>query len=115
MKYGLTEQNITKITNLFANNSNVEEAILFGSRAKGNYKEGSDIDVCLKGENLSLQDIISLQIAYDDTYLLYKLDLVIYNKITEPNLINHIDRIGVRLYQNSVKMNDNSFQNKNVA
>ena len=105
--YGLSQENITKIINCIATPSNVEEAILFGSRAKGNYKEGSDIDICIKGEKLTLKDIYTIQDAYDETYLLYKLDIVIYHKITEPALVEHIERTGIKIYSKK--------ENRNVA
>jgi predicted nucleotidyltransferase len=70
------------------------EIILFGSRSKGNYREGSDIDLALKGPAVSLEDRGRLLARYEDLYLPWKLDLVIYDLITDPALKNHIDRYG---------------------
>lgn len=105
MPYGINDNNWNKIMMLIANQPNVDEAILFGSRAKGNFREGSDIDVCIKGEKLTLQDVYSILKAYDDTYLLYKLDLLIYNQINEPALKEHIDRVGVTFFKRNKQKN----------
>ena len=75
----------------------VERVILFGSRAKGNYRDGSDIDLCLYG-NISLGQIYILQDLLDDLMLPYKFDLIVYNTINNPELIEHIERVGVALY-----------------
>jgi predicted nucleotidyltransferase len=53
--FGLRKSDIQNIISVLQSEKTVEEAIIFGSRAKGNYKEGSDVDIALKGKNLSLQ------------------------------------------------------------
>ena len=50
MRFGLTDETITKINTVFVKYSEIEEVVLYGSRAKGNYREGSDIDLTLKGD-----------------------------------------------------------------
>ncbi|MBS0626813.1 MAG: nucleotidyltransferase domain-containing protein, partial [Verrucomicrobia bacterium] len=47
MRYGLNELTIQKITDVFTKFPSIEKVVLYGSRAKGNYKNGSDIDLCL--------------------------------------------------------------------
>lgn len=47
MEYGLTQETIRKITGIFSRHTDIEEVILYGSRAKGNYAPGSDIDMTL--------------------------------------------------------------------
>lgn len=74
------------------------EALLFGSRAKGNYREGSDIDIALKGRHATLDLRDELLNAYEELNLPWKLDLVIYEQIQEPALKEHIDRVGRRLF-----------------
>lgn len=73
------------------------EVVLFGSRAKGNYREGSDIDLALKGPNLDLGAKDSLLARYDKLLLPWKLDVIVYSLIEEPALKEHIDRVGVLL------------------
>lgn len=101
MRFGLDEVDLSKLAMIFKGHDRIETAVLFGSRAKGNYKTGSDIDIAVKGEGINLNDLIELSNSYDELLLPYKIDLVIYDRITEPELRNHIDRVGIILYQKS--------------
>jgi predicted nucleotidyltransferase len=83
---------------VFAENAKVETAIIFGSRAKGNYKEGSDIDIVIKGLELNFEDRLNLMQKLDELGLPYKIDLINYYNITDLDLIDHIDRIGIMFY-----------------
>lgn len=86
---------------------NIREALIFGSRAKGNFRPGSDIDLALKGVGLTLKDILRLTAALDELDLPYHIDLVIYDRITEPDLKDHIDRLGIDLFQFAPNNQDN--------
>lgn len=99
MSFGLPDSLIEKITNILHNHSEVEEALIYGSRAKGNYREGSDIDMVLKGEHLN--ETIRNQIFWeiDELNSPYTLDLSIYHQITSQDLIQNIDRVGKSLFQ----------------
>ena len=99
MNYGLPETSIDKIKAVLANYSEVEKVILYGSRAKGNYKNGSDIDLTIIGNELTLATIYKIENDLDDLYLPYKIDLSIYEKISNSALIEHIDRIGIVFYE----------------
>ncbi|NKQ11782.1 nucleotidyltransferase domain-containing protein [Pseudomonas sp. SST3] len=99
---GLSEadaQSICKALGLFPK---VSEAILYGSRAKGNYRPGSDIDLTLKGNELSHQDLLDIELALDDLLLPYKIDLSLHHQIDNPQLIEHIDRVGKLFYKATV-------------
>lgn len=82
----------------------VEQAILFGSRAKGNFTNGSDIDIALKGRELNFE--IITQISYqlnEETNLPYTFDILNYHTLQEPDLIGHIDRVGIEIYRCEVE------------
>ena len=102
MAFGLSEHTINKLVNIFDGNNQVEEAILFGSRAKGNYREGSDIDITLKGKNLTLKTIKTIEVQIDNLFLPYEVNLVLFNYITNPLLIEHIERVGISIYNAKV-------------
>lgn len=87
------------ILNLFRSLPEGSEVILFGSRAKGNFREGSDIDLAIKGKRITQQHRDQCLVEYEDLYLPWRLDLVIYEFITESALREHIDRIGKCLSQ----------------
>ncbi|MCB0724991.1 MAG: nucleotidyltransferase domain-containing protein [Ignavibacteriae bacterium] len=93
-KFGLSEEYISSIKNILFRHPNIERVIIFGSRAKGNFRPGSDIDLALVGKDLSASDIIDLNIELDKIWCGYKVDLLIYDKITEQALKEHINRVG---------------------
>lgn len=94
---GLKSTEIEKIQMVFKNHSEIEKVILYGSRAKGNYKPYSDIDITLIGTiNLTLQNKIEVEL--DDLLLPYKFDVSIFYKIENRELIEHINRVGKTIY-----------------
>ena len=100
MKYGLSDQTLQKIRDVFLRYPQVEEAVLYGSRARGDYKNGSDIDLTLRGGTELTHTILS-QIAndLDDQLLPYTIDLSIFKNIRNPEMIEQIKRVGVALYK----------------
>ncbi|BDU51398.1 nucleotidyltransferase domain-containing protein [Haliovirga abyssi] len=99
MKYGLREKIIEELFEIFQENDKIKEVILFGSRAKGNFKNGSDIDLAIKGKNLNLVDLNKLLLKIDELDLPYEIDIIIYDKIKNIDLLEHIDRVGIALYK----------------
>ncbi len=99
MLYGLKEEVVKKINSIFAEYEEVQEVILYGSRAKGNYKPGSDIDLTLKGKNINLKVINKISLNLDDLLLPYTFDLSIYHQINNQDLIDHIKRVGKRFFK----------------
>jgi len=98
MIYGLKEMVVKQIKQVLSNYPDVQEAVLYGSRAMGNYEPGSDIDLTLKGEALTLKQLNAIEIDLDDLLLPYELDLSICHQIDNPDLLEHIERVGVVFY-----------------
>lgn len=102
MKYGLPQTAIDKIRTVLSRYPQVEKAVLYGSRAKGNYKNGSDIDLTLRGgSDLTLNVIYRILDDLDELLLPYTIDLSIFNDIGDPDVIEHIQRVGVTFYDKS--------------
>jgi uncharacterized protein len=99
MKFGLSNENIQKINAVFEKYSALEKVLIFGSRAKGNYREGSDIDLSLFGEALFINDITEIGSKLDELNLPYQFDLVLYSAITNPDFTEHINRVGKLFYE----------------
>ena len=97
--YGLKEIHINKIASVFANYPDIHKAILYGSRAKGNYREGSDIDISLVGDNIDLSLLLRIETELDNLLLPYFIDISIFNKIENQELVDHINRVGILLYE----------------
>lgn len=107
MSFGLPDELVEKFRIILQNHSEVEEALIYGSRAKGNYREGSDIDMVLKGKLLT-EDIRN-QIFWeiDELNSPYTIDLSIYHQITSQDLIQHIDRVGKPLFNRAIQTQSN--------
>ena len=102
MPFGISTSTITGITAIIAANSSVSRIVLFGSRAKGNPKPGSDIDIAVSGPGLSLQDFLDFSLQIDRMELAQKVDIIDFQKINDNDLIEHIRRIGVVLFENKL-------------
>ena len=94
---GIPDSYAKQISDLFKPLPKDAELILFGSRAKGNAREGSDIDIAIKGPSVSLEDRDKWLLKYDDLNLPWKLDVVVYKFIKEPAFKEHIDRVGIHI------------------
>ena len=99
MNNGLPDGAIAQIRTVFSRHPEVEKAILYGSRAKGNFKPGSDVDLTLMGADLTLEIMGQIQNELEDGLLPYRLDLSIFSQITHPDLIGHIQRVGAVFYE----------------
>ncbi|MBP5368119.1 MAG: nucleotidyltransferase domain-containing protein [Bacteroidales bacterium] len=103
MKYGLDDKYFNALISVFPRHPEVESVILYGSRAKGNYKPFSDIDITLKGSNLTRQHLGQIFTEIDDLLLPYFLDISIYNKLTDKGFIEAIDKTGVEIYRKNMR------------
>ena len=97
--FGLKYIHIKAIHSVLKKYRNVLIAVLYGSRAKGNYKNGSDIDLTLKGDNLDLSTLLKIENELDELFLPHKIDLSIFHKIENLDLIEHINRVGIVFYK----------------
>jgi len=100
-KTGLSPETLSKIKNVFKSHARIEKVILYGSRAKGNFRNGSDIDLTLVGKSLTTSELFKIENELDDLLLPYKIDLSILHNIENPGLIKHINRIGLLFFSNS--------------
>lgn len=97
--YGLIENDMAQIIAAIRQFDEIAAVVLFGSRAKGNYKTGSDVDLAVKGDRITHRTIAQLADALnEDLPLPYFFDIVHYNSLESPPLLEHIDRVGVVLY-----------------
>ena len=99
MKYGLKHNVLESIINIFSKYIKVEKVVLYGSRAKGNYKNGSDIDLTLIGKNINIQDLNEIHLELDELYLPYSFDISIFEKLENIDLVEHINRVGITIYE----------------
>lgn len=99
MQCGLSDTTIEKICNVLSRHSSVEKAVLYGSRAKGTFKPGSDIDLSLYGATITLNELGDIDSELDDLLLPYTFDLLIFDTLNHAKLREHIERVGKVFYQ----------------
>jgi uncharacterized protein len=100
MNHGLSAATVQAITNVFSRYPEIRKAVLYGSRAKGNYKPGSDIDLTLIGDDdLNLDRLFLIMDELDNLLLPYSIDLSLYRHIDDPDVLAHIRRVGEEFYR----------------
>lgn len=99
MKYGLRDEDLAYIISVISNFPEVERAVIFGSRAKGNEKPASDIDIAIFGEQVSFSTLSGLHSQLEEqSPLPYLFDIIDYTHTDHQKLKEHIDRIGKTIY-----------------
>lgn len=101
MKHGLSESTVERIQSVLAHFPDVEKAVLYGSRAMGTHRPGSDIDLTLCGSRLGQTQLARIDHALDDLLLPYKIDLSEMAAVTHPALLDHMRRVGLVFYEKS--------------
>lgn len=99
MNHGLSAATVDRIRSVLARHPEVEQAVLYGSRAKATHRPGSDIDLALCGSRLNHTLLARIDIELDDLLLPYQIDLSLLASVTHPALVDHIRRVGVVLYE----------------
>jgi predicted nucleotidyltransferase len=102
-RFGLKQTVIEQISHVLAIFPEVERAVLYGSRAKGKHKPGSDIDLALMGDQLTESRMLELETRLDDLLLPYKLDLCRFHALQNQSLIDHINRVGKDFFRRQPK------------
>jgi predicted nucleotidyltransferase len=98
MNCGLTDIELSKLHDVFSQYEDIEKVVLYGSRAKGNYKPFSDVDITLAGNTLTHNRCNRLSTDIDDLLLPYQFDISIFHTLKNPDLIDHIKRVGITIY-----------------
>jgi predicted nucleotidyltransferase len=98
-RFGLKQHTISAIQKVFARHPEIRQAVLYGSRAKGTHRPGSDIDLTLFGDALTYIQLNRIETEIDDLLLPYTVDLSLHAQIDNAGLLDHIQRIGQVFYQ----------------
>lgn len=99
MKFGLSDTVIKDLQDVFRRHANIKKVLIFGSRSKGNYRAGSDIDLAVIGNDIDYNLLLSILCEIDDLELLYSVDLLDYQKKKGTPIGDHIDRVGQVFYE----------------
>ncbi len=110
--YGMTEEELSVLRGLFARQKEIERAVLYGSRARGVHKPFSDVDITLLGTGISRSHLNHLLADIDESSLPYFFDISIFSRLTNPALIEQIEKTGVTLYRREDALRD--IEEKNI-
>ena len=98
--FGLRGSDMVIVLAILKEFPQVQEALIFGSRAKGNFRNGSDVDIAVKGPGLDLEIVSAISYRLnEETSLPYKFDILDYQSFHNPELTDHRNRIGVSVYK----------------
>ncbi len=104
MNHGISEGSMNMITNVMQSRKEIEKAIIFGSRAIGNYKKGSDVDIAICGDSITLDIVSEVSVKLNEELPLpYYFDILHYGSIKHKSLKKHIDDLGKVFYARSSK------------
>jgi len=104
-RFGLPQATLEQLNSVFTRYGAVQSVLIYGSRAKGDYRPGSDIDLVIKGDVIPFDEFMSLENQIDELMLPYTVDLSQYRTINNPELIAHIDRVGVEVFKREDHLN----------
>lgn len=96
--FGLLPTTLEKLNTVFAQHGAIDSVLIYGSRAKGNFRAGSDIDLTIKGDEIPFAEFMQIEDQIDDLLLPYTVDLSQYYQLENTDLVAHIDRVGVAIY-----------------
>lgn len=96
--FGIAQNTVNELNQIFNKYKNIEKVILYGSRAKGNYRDGSDIDLTIIGD-VEREDLMKIKDEIEDSYIPYLFDISIYNQLNSESLKEHINRVGKVFYK----------------
>lgn len=98
--FGLFDNELAEIVEVISSRESVESALIFGSRAKGCHRAGSDVDIAIKGVAVRHEDVLNVGYALnEESTLPYQFDIIDYNRIDNDALREHIDRIGREIFK----------------
>jgi predicted nucleotidyltransferase len=104
--FGLSERDLNTIRDILDKYPDIISVYLFGSRAKGSYKQGSDIDLAIMANPISLNTILQLKDDFEDSSLPYCVDILDYSTIKNSLLKEHIQQFGKEIYLQELVANN---------
>ena len=98
---GIPQADSQRLLLLICSHPHVQKIVLYGSRALGRQRAGSDIDICLEAPSMELGELLELGAALDDLLLPWNVDLQLRHLIAHEGLVAHIERAGQLLWEHS--------------
>ena len=99
MSFGLSKKTQQMICSVFQRHPGIDKAIIYGSRANGSYRNGSDIDLTLLATDLTSEQLDIVLMELDELNSPYMMDVSLYEQLQSIELKSHIDRVGRCFYE----------------
>ncbi|KAB1062022.1 nucleotidyltransferase domain-containing protein [Salibacter halophilus] len=99
MDHGLTQFTIDRIREILGRYPQVQKAILFGDRARGDYGDKTDIELALEGDDIDISLLFMIDNDLVDLLLPYEVDLIRLSRVKNTELKEHIEEEGVSLFE----------------
>lgn len=96
-RFGLPARVVDRLCSIFRDYPEIKRVVVYGSRAKGNYRPGSDIDLSLVAPAMQLETLLQIENRIDDLLLPWMVDVSLLHHVDNPDLVAHISRVGVDL------------------
>lgn len=101
-EFGLNDRNMAELLEILSSFPAIEKAVVYGSRARGDFKPYSDIDITLLGKDLTFHDVAMLDDKLYYSYLPYFFDTSIFTHLNNEELKENIKREGKVIYQRTM-------------
>ncbi len=102
MDFGLPPHAMAGLQSVFRNHPPIRSVTLYGSRAKGNFRHNSDIDLMLTAPDMTWSEFNRVEQEIDDLLLPWKVDLALLHHVENQDLLNHVERVGIDIFQNQI-------------
>jgi predicted nucleotidyltransferase len=100
VQFGLTEDDLSTLQRVFRRYPSVHEVLVFGSRAMGRFRPGSDVDLAVREDDARASALPDMRYELDEETLLpYRFDVLALDQIASPLLVDHIQRWGCSIYR----------------
>jgi len=104
MKFGLRDSDLAEINSILGRFPEIDSAKIFGSRAMGTHRPGSDVDIALFGAGVGLETVAKVHdLLEEQSRMPYLFDVVDFTHLKHQPLRDHIDRVGIVIYFRETK------------
>lgn len=97
-KMGINLKLLEEIKSILVKNSKIDKTVIFGSRARGDYKKTSDIDICIYSKTIDHMDINLIEDQLKQLNTVLDFDVIHFESISKKSLKDNIERDGVEIY-----------------
>lgn len=94
----ISEKLKLELENIFSEYEEIEKVLLFGSRARDDYRVNSDVDICLFGKSITHLILAKVSMDVDELNTPLSFDILSFNEITKVELIDNILKEGIEIY-----------------